>query len=100
MTLGFGLCALLIIKLVNYMMRRHHAASYAAIVGFVIGSVALIVPQIAEGFTWVCIPMLLCGLALSWLQNRFRVRLALRESANPAVDVTAAQVVETHGEER
>lgn len=97
MTIGFGVCALLIIKLVNFMMRRHHAAAYAAIVGFVIGSVALIVPQIAGGFTWGCIPMFLGGVALSWLQNRFQARLTLRESATALPE---AAVSEADGGER
>ncbi|HQQ40246.1 MAG TPA: DUF368 domain-containing protein, partial [Clostridia bacterium] len=40
LSIGFGLCALIIIKFVNRMMKRHHTSSYAAIIGFVIGSVA------------------------------------------------------------
>lgn len=89
MTIGFGLCALLIVKLVNYMMKKHHAASYAAIAGFVLGSVTLIVPKIAGEFTWGCAPMFLAGLALSWLQNRYRARLTLRESAETAANAAA-----------
>ncbi len=72
MMLGFAAMALLIVKGVNAMLKKHHAISYSAIIGFVIGSVVIIAPSIVKSFTWVCIPMFIAGLAASLLQCYFR----------------------------
>lgn len=70
MVAGFGIVALLIIKGVNAVLKRHHALSYAAIIGFVIGSVLLIAPQMFEKFHWSCIPLFIAGLAISLAECR------------------------------
>ncbi|MEN6595539.1 MAG: DUF368 domain-containing protein [Clostridiaceae bacterium] len=80
-TLGFGVCALIVIKIVNRMMKRHHAASYAAVIGFVVGSVALILPKAFASFTWGCAGMLAVGIVLSYLQNRYRAKFSQKEIA-------------------
>jgi putative membrane protein len=85
-SLGFGVCALVVIKIVNRMMKRHHAASYAAIIGFVVGSVALILPKSFASFSWVSAVMLLAGFALSYLQSRHRDRISKKEAAVLAVE--------------
>ncbi len=68
----FAIISLAIIKLVNYMLKRHHATSYAAVIGFVIGSVILVLPDIIAKLTWACPIFFLAGLALSLLEYRFQ----------------------------
>ena len=80
MTGAFGLVSIGIIKLVNRMLKRHHATSYAAVIGFVVGSVVLVLPNIIQKLTWTCALFFLAGLALSLLQHRFKARLTERES--------------------
>lgn len=76
MVVSFGLVSIGIIKLVNRMLRRHHATSYAAIIGFVLGSVALVLPGIVRSFHWTSVLFLLIGLGLSVLEHRFKAKLA------------------------
>jgi putative membrane protein len=75
MVAAFGLVAILIIKLVNRMLRRHHATSYAAVIGFVVGSVALVLPNILAQFSWACPLFFLGGLGLSLLEQRIKKRI-------------------------
>lgn len=72
---AFALVSIGIIKFVNRMLKRHHATSYAAVIGFVLGSVALVVPNIMPKVTWDCALFLLAGLALSLLQHRAKTSL-------------------------
>jgi len=72
---AFALVSIGIIKLVNRMLKRHHATSYGAVIGFVLGSVALVVPNMLPKATWDCALFLLVGLALSLLQYRAKKRL-------------------------
>ena len=72
---AFGLVSIIIIKFVNRMLRRHHATSYAAVIGFVLGSIALVLPNIISKITWACPLFFLAGLALSLLEFRFKERL-------------------------
>ena len=90
-SLGFGVCALVIIKIVNRMMKRHHSTSYAAIIGFVVGSVALILPKAFAAFRWGSAFMLLAGFALSYLQNRYREKITKKEAAVLAVEAAQAK---------
>ena len=77
----FALVSLVIIKIVNRMLKKHHALSYAAVIGFVVGSVALVLPQIMDRITWVCLLFFLAGLVLSLLEFRYKQRMELRNSA-------------------
>jgi putative membrane protein len=72
---AFALVSIGIIKLVNRMLKRHHATSYAAVIGFVLGSVALVVPNMLPKATWDCALFLAGGLALSLLQYRAKNHL-------------------------
>lgn len=90
-SLGFGICALVIIKIVNRMMKRHHSTSYAAIIGFVVGSVVLILPNAFAAFNWGSAVMLLAGFALSYLQNRYRDKITPKEAAVLAVEAAQAK---------
>lgn len=72
---AFALVSILIIKLVNRMLARHHSASYAAVIGFVVGSVALVLPAIIRQITWACPIFFAAGLALSYMEFRFKEKL-------------------------
>lgn len=98
MVAAFGLVSILIIKLVNRMLRRHHATSYAAVIGFVVGSVALVLPNVLAQFTWACPLFFLGGLGLSLLEQRIKKRITtakntanLQTNLNGTPDQTAAQ---------
>lgn len=85
MCAGFALVALGIIKGVNAALRRHHALSYAAIIGFVIGSIGLIVPNVFNDFRLSCVPLFLIGLAISLLQCRAKMRHTAAESSDAPI---------------
>lgn len=89
---AFGLVSILIIKLVNRMLRRHHATSYAAVIGFVLGSVGLVLPNIVQRFTWACPLFFLAGLGLSLLEQRFQQK---RDATSSAGEQTVQQTTET-----
>lgn len=86
LALGFALVSVLIIRGVNRALARHHATSYAAVIGFVLGSVILILPSIVAGFTWICPAAFVLGLAASLLQYRAKLRLASKNGAGKAVN--------------
>lgn len=67
--MGFG-----IIKLVNWMLKKHRALSYFAIIGFVVGSVALVVPRVIEGLSWTSPFLFVIGLAVSVFQGFLKAR--------------------------
>ncbi len=73
MTIGFGLMALLLIKLVHLALDRHRAVTYAVIIGFVVGSVLLIQPTVFREFSFACVLLFLAGIAVSlgeyWLKH-------------------------------
>lgn len=95
MTGAFALVSVGIIKLVNRMLRRHHATSYAAVIGFVVGSVVLVLPNILPKLTWACALFFLAGLALSLLQQRFKARLEEKKT----LPVPAVETPESSGTE-
>lgn len=104
MVIGFGAIAILLILGVNRALKRHHTLSYYAIIGFVIGSVALIFPGIISDFTWLSAPMFLLGFGVTTLQfllkrrTRLRAEAALAQAAAEA-PVTEARQAETDTEE-
>lgn len=73
---AFAIVSLLIIKIVNRILARHHSMAYAAIIGFVLGSVALVLPMIIDEITWACPIFFVAGLALSYLEFRLKGKLA------------------------
>lgn len=92
---AFALVSILIIKLVNRMLRRHHATSYAAVIGFVVGSIILISPNILSKFTWACPVFFLVGLAMSLLEQKFKEKLTGQKSISE--NQKAVQTKETEG---
>lgn len=89
MVLGFGIIAIVLVLGVNRALKRHHTLSYYAIIGFVIGFVALIFPGIIADFSWLSAPMFLLGLGVTTLQfllkRRARLRAALAQTADEAL---------------
>ncbi len=81
MTIGFAAIAFLLLLLVNRALKKHHAVSYYAIIGFVAGSIALIAPAIITGFAWYCVPLLFIGVVVSLLQLRSKRRADARAAA-------------------
>jgi putative membrane protein len=69
LAMGFG-----IIKLVNWMLKKHRALSYFAFIGFVAGSVALVVPRVIEGLSWTSPFLFVIGLAVSVFQGFLKAR--------------------------
>ena len=87
---SFGLVSFGIIRLVNRMLNRHHTTSYAAVIGFVLGSIALILPKIIVGITWACPVFFVVGLALSYLEVRLQKKLSLQQTQTPETAREAA----------
>lgn len=81
MTAMFAIVSLGIIKIVNRALKRHHAVSYAAVIGFVVGSVALVLPNIFDGVTWACLLFFAVGLALSILEFWYKNKMERKNSA-------------------
>jgi len=75
MTAMFAVVSLGIIKIVNLIHKRHHAMSYAAVVGFVVGSVALVLPNLLSKLTWACPILFAVGLALTLLERYFKLKM-------------------------
>ena len=81
---GFGLMALLLIRIVAYMLKRHHATSFFAIIGFVVGSVALIIPSVLQGLSWSTPLLFFAGLAISVLEGYYKARREAKKAAAAA----------------
>ncbi len=84
MTAMFALVSLVIIKIVNRMLKRHHAMSYAAVIGFVVGSVALVLPGLLPKLTWACPIFFAAGLALTLLERYLKQRMQRQNAAGEA----------------
>ena len=89
MTAMFAVVSLGIIKIVNRMLKRHHAMSYAAVIGFVVGSVALVLPGLLPKLTWACPIYFATGLALTLLERYFKVRIQRQNAAGEMQTVLA-----------
>jgi putative membrane protein len=89
MTAMFAVVSLGIIKIVNRMLKRHHAMSYAAVIGFVIGSVVLVLPGLLPKLTWACPIFFAAGLALTLLERYFKVRMQRQNAAGSVQTVLA-----------
>jgi len=89
MTAMFALVSLGIIKIVNRMLKRHHAMSYAAVIGFVVGSVALVLPNLMPKLTWACPLFFAAGLALTLLERYLKQKKGKLNSVAGAEPVLA-----------
>lgn len=72
--LGFIAMSAVLIGLVERMLKRHHALSYFAIIGFSTGSVAIVLPSVIEKLTWICPFLFVVGLTVSVLMGYFKAR--------------------------
>lgn len=66
--LGFIVPAILMVLLISRLFKRYRAQSYLTVMGISVGSMALIVPSIAKGFSFWCIPLLGLGFAIGLWQ--------------------------------
>lgn len=89
MTAMFAVVSLGIIKIVNRMLKWHHAMSYAAVVGFVVGSVALVLPNLLSKLTWACPILFAVGLALTLLERYFKLKMQRQKPSGSAQPVLA-----------
>lgn len=69
---GFAAIALLLIRGVDKMLKKHHILSYFAIIGFTVGSVLLVLPSILDAFSWLCPLALVIGFAASYFTERYK----------------------------
>ena len=68
LTIGAGLGAVAFLKLMNYLLEKHHNLTYSAIIGFVIGSIAAIYPSVTSFLQFlVGLLFLIISFALSYL---------------------------------
>lgn len=81
MTAAFAVVSLIIIRFVNRALKRHHALSYAAVIGFVVGSVVLVAPSIFGKVTWICLLFFLAGLGLSFLEFYYKEKMTKKDAA-------------------
>lgn len=63
--LGFLAMAALLILLVDRLIRAHHAISYFAIIGFSLGSIAIVLPRAIPDLSWICPFLFIFGLCIS-----------------------------------
>lgn len=63
--LGFLTMAALLILLVDRLIRAHHAISYFAIIGFSLGSIAIVLPRAIPDLSWICPFLFIFGLCIS-----------------------------------
>lgn len=63
--LGFLTMAALLILLVDRLIRTHHAISYFAIIGFSLGSIAIVLPRAIPDLSWICPFLFIFGLCIS-----------------------------------
>jgi len=61
LALGFLIAATPLIKLVEIFFRRHHGASYYAVLGFLLGSMIIVFPGLARGWQMLADMLLLCS---------------------------------------
>ena len=97
MTAAFAVVSLIIIKGVNRALKRHHALAYAAVIGFVAGSVALVIPTIVAELTWVCPALFVAGVALSYLEYRHKKKLEIQ--TNVQAEALAEKPAQTEPEQ-
>ena len=64
--LGLVFCS----KLIKYLLKNHAAVTYAAIFGFVLGSIGCVAREV-ERFTWIGAAALIAGIAVLWAFDHF-----------------------------
>ena len=71
--IGFALSAGLLILLMHFVLERFHIPAYFAIIGMAVGTMALILPNIIAGFSWLCIPLCVLGIAVGIYQSKKQI---------------------------
>ena len=72
--MGFGLVigGFIILKLIQYFMKEYYSETYYCIIGFVIGSIFILIPELSfdlEGLT--CVGTFLSGLLIGFIFEKF-----------------------------
>lgn len=67
---GIVLCGLLTLKLIRWLFSRFRGWAYYTVLGFLLGSIALVIPTAAENALWWAWLMLLPGGALGYIFTR------------------------------
>ena len=72
--MGFGLVigGFIILKLIQYFMKEYYSETYYCIIGFVIGSIFILLPELSfdlEGLT--CVSTFLSGLLIGFMFEKF-----------------------------
>lgn len=66
--LGFAIPAAFMVLLISRLFKRYRTKSYLTVMGISVGSMVLIVPTIAKGFSFWCILLLAVGFVIGLLQ--------------------------------
>ncbi|MCR5073906.1 MAG: DUF368 domain-containing protein [Clostridiales bacterium] len=77
--IGFAVLGMLLILLMHFLLSRYHVKTYFGIIGVAAGTIALIIPNIAHHFSWVCILLLAVGIAVGLWQAKRRMKLQKKD---------------------
>ena len=77
--IGFAVLGILLILLMHFLLSRYHVKTYFGIIGVAAGTIALIIPNIAHHFSWVCILLLAVGIAIGFWQAKRRMKLQKKD---------------------
>ena len=77
--IGFAVLGILLILLMHFLLSRYHVETYFGIIGVAAGTIALIIPNIAHHFSWVCILLLAVGIAIGFWQAKRRMKLQKKD---------------------
>lgn len=78
--IGFAALGMLLIVLMHFLLSRYHVKTYFGIIGVAVGTIALIIPNIARHFSWVCVLLLACGLAIGFWQAKRRMKMQKKDA--------------------
>ena len=77
--IGFAVLGMLLILLMHFLLSRYHVKTYFGIIGVAAGTIALIIPNIAHHFSWICILLLAVGIAIGVWQAKRRMKLQKKD---------------------
>ena len=77
--IGFAVLGILLILLMHFLLSRYHVETYFGIIGVAAGTIALIIPNIAHHFSWICILLLAVGIAIGVWQAKRRMKLQKKD---------------------
>ena len=78
--IGFVVLGMVLILLMHFLLSRYHVKTYFGIIGVAAGTIALIIPNIASHFSWVCILLFAVGIAIGLWQSKRRMKLQKKDA--------------------